>query len=94
MEGRWDDALRGFVLTPLICLEMIPPTAHDALRLVEAEQAFRETLSAFDVTRSRLILSLRLAEALLETAGKEDRPATQEEALLAHCLLRKLLGTS
>ena len=56
-------------------------------------QPLAQILQQLSATRSRLLLSLRLAEALwhLETTNTTSQTVS-EEPILAHCLLRKLLG--
>ncbi|MBI4027913.1 MAG: MFS transporter [Verrucomicrobia bacterium] len=96
-EGKWGDAAQAFTLAALACLEIIhPAVAQEAITnpagFQQALASLEQTITELAVTRSRLVLSLRLAEAMLRLENLTPRCSVSEEAILAHCLLRKLLG--
>ncbi len=104
MEGRWAEAVDSFLLATLVGLEIEPWQEHavqeHAVYVMEslpsAESALRHLrgkISELAITRSQILLSLRLAEALLGPEGMGAAPATQEEAIMAWCLMTKLLAS-
>lgn len=99
MAGNWREATLGFTLASLVCLEIAPSTIADPFPpadplLARALTPLEKTIAQLAITRSQLILSLRLAEALLKSDRSPPAPPVHEEAILAFCLLRKLLGFS
>jgi hypothetical protein len=98
MDGNWHEATVGFTLATLVCLEVTPPliAASAVMSRFALEQVLHsldKTISELTITRSRVMLSLRLAEGLLKMETTSVNRSNQEEAILAYSLLRKLLGS-
>ncbi len=97
MEAHWQEAALDFTLAALTCLEIVPQHVADEMisnprTLDKALKPLKQTIADLAVTRSRLVLSLRLAEALLKLETAATSRQVSEETILAYCLLRKLLG--
>lgn len=99
MDAHWREAALDFTLAALTCLEIVPPAVADETianprSLDKALLPLEKTIAELSVTRSQLVHSLRLAEALLKLESVTTTRQVSEETILACCLLRKLLGSA
>lgn len=97
LEGRWREATLGFTLTTLTTLEIISPASAERSMIESAAlhallPQLQKTLSGLAITRSRLLPSLHLLSSLIQLDHENKSGYLREEAILAHCLLRKILS--
>src|SRR3989338_2184751 len=96
MDGQWNEALIGFTLVSLICLNVISPKTADAAFLNQAAReqvlkSLQKTISEWRTTQPQLLLSLHLSKGLLELEKTSMSQPTHEEVILAYSLLLKTL---